>query len=291
MYRLIFQLPNWEDERTRNRKSVYHTIRKGETLGHIATRYKTTITKLCQLNGISRMHNQRRSPLRIIVFNFQHDYSLLISFYCFSNISLYGGVLLMIFAVIAWHGLQKYKIGLILLVISAIILRFSFIQFDSFLHIWDERFHALVARNLIDNPLKPTLYQNPLLPYNPDIWITNHIWLHKPPLFLWQIALSIKLFGINEFAIRFPSALMSILMLFFLWQIGKIALNKHIAFYALLLYIPSSYFLELTTGFFPTDHNDIAFIFYVTASIWGWVRYNQNKCVCDINKIFLDLLF
>ncbi len=198
-------------------------------------------------------------------------------FTAFQYISLYGGVLLMIFAVIAWHGLQKHKIGLILLVISAIILRFSFIQFDSFLHIWDERFHALVARNLIDNPLKPTLYQNPLLPYNPDVWITNHIWLHKPPLFLWQIALSIKLFGINEFAIRFPSALMSILMLFFLWQIGKITLNKHIAFYALLLYIPSSYFLELTTGFFPTDHNDIAFIFYVTTSIWGWVRYNQNK--------------
>ncbi len=33
---------------------VYHTIRKGETLGHIATRYKTTVAKLCQLNGISR---------------------------------------------------------------------------------------------------------------------------------------------------------------------------------------------------------------------------------------------
>jgi len=33
---------------------VYHTIRRGETLGHIATRYGTTVTKLCQLNGINR---------------------------------------------------------------------------------------------------------------------------------------------------------------------------------------------------------------------------------------------
>lgn len=31
----------------------YHVIRSGDTLGHIARRYGTTVTRLCQLNGIS----------------------------------------------------------------------------------------------------------------------------------------------------------------------------------------------------------------------------------------------
>lgn len=32
----------------------YHTIRSGDTLGGIAVRYRTTITRICRLNGISR---------------------------------------------------------------------------------------------------------------------------------------------------------------------------------------------------------------------------------------------
>ena len=32
----------------------YHRVRSGNTLGHIAIKYGTTITKLCRLNGISR---------------------------------------------------------------------------------------------------------------------------------------------------------------------------------------------------------------------------------------------
>jgi len=35
------------------RKIVYHTVRRGETLGGIAKRYGTTVSKLCGLNGIT----------------------------------------------------------------------------------------------------------------------------------------------------------------------------------------------------------------------------------------------
>jgi LysM repeat protein len=35
-----------------NGDPVYHTIRKGDTLGHIAARYHTTVNKICQLNNI-----------------------------------------------------------------------------------------------------------------------------------------------------------------------------------------------------------------------------------------------
>jgi 4-amino-4-deoxy-L-arabinose transferase-like glycosyltransferase len=198
-------------------------------------------------------------------------------FTVFQYLTLYGGAFIAVCAVIAWHGYRKYKLGLLLLIGSALLLRFGMIHFDHFLHLWDERFHALVARNLIDNPLKPVLYQNPLLPYNPDVWVLNHVWLHKPPFFLWQMALSMKLFGINEFALRYPSALMSVLMLILIFKMGKTILNKHIAFYAGLMYVCCSYILELTAGYYPTDHNDVAFVFYVTASVWIWTQYIIHK--------------
>ncbi len=36
------------------RKAVWHTIRNGETLGHLARQYHTTTVKICELNHISR---------------------------------------------------------------------------------------------------------------------------------------------------------------------------------------------------------------------------------------------
>ncbi len=50
------------------------------------------------------------------------------------------------------------------------------------LHDWDERYHALVAKNMIEQPFKPMLYKNPVLPYDYKDWdlksylacISNH---------------------------------------------------------------------------------------------------------------------
>lgn len=65
----------------------------------------------------------------------------------------------------------------------------------------DECCHALVAKNLLKHPFKPMLIEVPYLPYNPAIWTENHIWLHKPILPLWQIALSYWLLGVNTLLI------------------------------------------------------------------------------------------
>jgi 4-amino-4-deoxy-L-arabinose transferase-like glycosyltransferase len=43
----------------------------------------------------------------------------------------------------------------------------------------------------------------------------------KPPLFIWFQALSMNLFGINEFAARFPNAICGIIALIVLFNIGK----------------------------------------------------------------------
>jgi murein DD-endopeptidase MepM/ murein hydrolase activator NlpD len=41
------------DYLTELRKTVYHTVRRGEGLGSIARRYRTTVNSLCKLNGIT----------------------------------------------------------------------------------------------------------------------------------------------------------------------------------------------------------------------------------------------
>ena len=61
----------------------------------------------------------------------------------------------------------------------------------------DECCHALVAKNLLKHPLKPTLIDIPYLPTFAFDWGANHVWLHKPILGLWQIAGSYWLFGVN----------------------------------------------------------------------------------------------
>jgi len=48
------------DYLTELRKTVYHTVRKGEGLGSIARQYRTTVSSLCKLNGITA-----KTPLSI----------------------------------------------------------------------------------------------------------------------------------------------------------------------------------------------------------------------------------
>src|SRR5688572_30787675 len=74
------------------------------------------------------------------------------------------------------------------------------------IRIWDE------ARNA-NNALQIIQHGHWLVPYYenaPDMWNT------KPPLLIWIQALLIKLFGINEIAIRLPSAIAATLTSFVL---------------------------------------------------------------------------
>ncbi|MBE0647661.1 MAG: glycosyltransferase family 39 protein [Bacteroidales bacterium] len=164
-----------------------------------------------------------------------------------------------------------YSLGLLLLGAFGLFLFASFL--DPFLNLWDERFHALVARNLLNHPLMPTLYENPVVSMAYDRWDRAVIWLHKQPLFLWQIALSFKLFGVNEFALRLPSVLMSTGLVYFAYRIGLQIINQRTGYIAGLLTATSFHLVELVSGRMEVDHSDVAFLFYVTGSIWAWIEY------------------
>ena len=148
---------------------------------------------------------------------------------------------------------------------------------DPFLHMWDEQFHAVVAKNMLNNPFKPMLLQDPVLPYNYKNWTGNHIWLHKQPLFLWQIALSFKLFGISIFSLRLPSIIMTTLMVFSIYRIGKIISGKRTGIFVAVLLTGSHFIYQLSSGRIATDHNDVAFLFYVSLSIWAWFEKENSE--------------
>ena len=171
---------------------------------------------------------------------------------------------------LGWQrGQARWAVGL--LMAAAFLLRLAMAGLDPFLHDWDERFHAVVARNLMANPLLPLLRARAVLPYDYKSWVGNHVWLHKQPLFLWQMALAMKLFGTNVVALRLPSVLLGSLLLYPIYRLGRLIYDDPTTGYlAAVLATFAFYSLEQTSGLIGMDHDDVAFTAYVGASIWAY---------------------
>ena len=71
------------------------------------------------------------------------------------------------------------------------------------------------------DPDEPVYALTPLEMIHSGDWLSPKIygnyWYDKPPLFYWLDALSVKAFGVSEFAVRFPSALLGILSVVMLY--------------------------------------------------------------------------
>ena len=171
---------------------------------------------------------------------------------------------------------EKYRIGIFLLLICGFILRF-YTSMDLYLHDWDEKFHALVAKNLMDHPLRPTLYDNPVLPYDYREWGGNHVWLHKQPMALWAMAGSMRIFGVNEIALRLPSILLSTIGILLTYSLGSYFFNKKVAFLAAFFYSINGLIIELTAGRVATDHIDIFFLFFIEIAIFFSMLFARDK--------------
>ena len=201
-----------------------------------------------------------------------------------SDLVLAAASLLLIVASVVRHELgtaerSASRSCFILLLLGGLGLRVFISRLDPYLNLWDEQFHALVAKNLIGHPLRPTLYERPLLPFEIWDWPHKHVWLHKQPLFLWQMALSLRVFGFNELAVRLPSVLLSTAVLAFILRLGALTVSERAGFYGALLAATAWFGLDLVVGHTPTDHNDVAFLFYVAASFWAWVEMSRSPTV------------
>ena len=136
----------------------------------------------------------------------------------------------------------------------------------------DEVFHAIVARNFLKHPLTPTLVERPYLAYNASDWLTNHIWLHKPPMALWQIALSYRLFGVNTLGLRFPSAVLATLSAWLTYLIGAELLDPTAGLIAAALQAFNPVVMMLVHGYVFSDHVDISLLFWTELAIYFLIR-------------------
>lgn len=169
--------------------------------------------------------------------------------------------------------LNRNNLWLAGIFLLAVILRYWLCTTDAFLHEWDERYHALVAKNLLLHPLKPTLYDIPLLDYDYRDWASNHIWLSKPILPLWCIALSLKFWGFTEWAVRFPSLIFSLGSVWLTFKIAEHLYGRKVALWAAFFHAIHGFTLEVAAGRFSSDHVETIFLFWMELGFWTMIKY------------------
>lgn len=139
---------------------------------------------------------------------------------------------------------------------------------DPMLHPWDERYHALVAKHLIDHPLEPKLYVDPPFEQSYQNWTQSELWLHKQPVPLWTMAASMSIFGVEPWAMRLPSLMMSSVCILLTFSIARILTKSDRAgLIAATLHAVNGLVIELAAGRTATDHVDTFFLFFIEVSI------------------------
>lgn len=112
----------------------------------------------------------------------------------------------------------------LLLFIGAAVL---FIPFLGNVHLfdWDEVNFAESAREMIVSGN----YSRVMINFQP-FW-------EKPPLFFWMQVASMKIFGVNEFAARFPNAICGIATVLVLYNVGRRLYSHHFGLWWAFIYI------------------------------------------------------
>jgi len=119
----------------------------------------------------------------------------------------------------------RTDIGATILILLTGILLFVPLLGNCPLFDWDEINFAECAREMVvtDN------YR--------EVQLNFHPFWEKPPFFIWLQAASMNIFGVNEFAARFPNALCGIITLLVLYFAGKSLNNQRFGLLWVLVYI------------------------------------------------------
>ncbi len=171
------------------------------------------------------------------------------------------------------NKINPLKIELIIAMLAAII----FIPFLGSVHLfdWDEINFAESAREMIVTGDYLTVKIN-FLPF----W-------EKPPIFIWMQVLSMKVFGINEFAARFPNAICGIITLLVLFNIGRKLRDNRFGVIWVLAYAGSI----LPFLYFKSGIIDPWFNLFIFLSIYYLMLYSFPENHNKIKSIILSALF
>ncbi|MBI3582713.1 MAG: glycosyltransferase family 39 protein [Nitrospinae bacterium] len=91
----------------------------------------------------------------------------------------------------------------------------------------------------------------------------------KPPLQYWLLQISYAIFGVNELAVRLPSFLMVVGVLFLTYHFGKNIRSPDTGLWACLILCANPGFYSMTRD----ARMDITLTFFITLSIYGFYNY------------------
>lgn len=138
---------------------------------------------------------------------------------------------------------------------------------------WDEINFAECAREMIVSGD----YLNVQINFKP-FW-------EKPPLFIWMQVLSMKLFGINEFAARFPNAVGGVITLLILYLIGKNLHSTRFGFWWAFIYASSI----LPQLYFRSGIIDPWFNLFIFLAVWSVVNYFHHSDLAKLRMVYAAL--
>lgn len=95
----------------------------------------------------------------------------------------------------------------------------------------------------------------------------------KPPLFIWMQALSMKIFGIGDYAARLPNAICGIATLIMLYNIGLAIKDRRFGLLWVLAYVGSI----LPHFYFKSGIIDPWFNFFILTGIYFFARFRMHN--------------
>jgi len=169
---------------------------------------------------------------------------------------------------------------LILLCVIAVYFSFWKLGADP-LNEWDESRRGVNAMEMLQNGDPVNMYYGG----KPDTWNA------KPPLMVWLIALSFKVFGYNEFALRFPSALAIFFSFIIIYRLILLYADKAVAFLTCISLLSVNGLVGNHVG--RTGDVDALLIFFLLLSILFFLKYldfNYTKGLY-YSAVFMGLAF
>jgi 4-amino-4-deoxy-L-arabinose transferase-like glycosyltransferase len=145
---------------------------------------------------------------------------------------------------------------------------------------YDEARNAVNAIEMLQNKNYIVRYYENM----PEVYET------KPPLLIWLQVISMKVFGLNELAIRFPvvlSAFLTVLLL--IWYFNKYHKNRYIGYLAALVLVTSQGYIDRHIA--RTGDHDALLILFLTAIFLYVFRYLLSDKPKPYLLITIALLF
>jgi 4-amino-4-deoxy-L-arabinose transferase-like glycosyltransferase len=162
---------------------------------------------------------------------------------------------------------KKTSITVILLMLTGALFFLPFL--GSFpLMDWDEANFAEIAREMIETGDYLNMHINYIA------------FTEKPPMFFWMQVISMKVFGINEFAARFPNAFTGIITLPVLYLMGKRLIDRSFGLIWALAYFGSI----LPHFYFKSGIIDPVFNFFIFLSIYYLYKYFSIIIAKDVGN-------